>query len=122
VLEDERAFNQTVRMLGYGSVILAALGDDSVPAGDLLYDSGVSPMGVMLAMRVPVGLRTENLRERVYQKLRPIPFECGAEIRQKALNLRKGGMPGDVVASIFNVPPGKLSAWLAHDTMGTYDK
>ena len=43
-------------------------------------------------------------------------------IKHWGLHLRRGGMPIEIVSEVLNVQEGTLTAWLAHDTRGSYDE
>lgn len=92
----------------------------------LRYDSGSTPMGVIAYQHVPL---TEETSELMFARkktdyVRDIPDDKSTRraLRVKALDLKNQGRSYEQIEAILHVPKGTVTAWLAHQTRGTYDR
>jgi len=93
------------------------------------YNSGRSPMGVIAMQVMPDSMRGTRWQKAIRQLYNlpesrndaPSGEEAVIAMKKKCVSLRKKGMPLSEVASVMNVEPSTITAWLAHDTRGTYE-
>ena len=84
-----------------------------------------SPMATLGFQRMPPGTRTSDWRrvfqndETQYTSYLP-PALVEGQLRESVVNLRKEGKSSKQIASILDVQPGRVAAWLAHSTRGSY--
>lgn len=131
------------RKTGYNTLALEALnrkldhrGPTFVPAGSLDYDSGKSPMGMLVfkkafqterdskhkAVRQKNGRALMKAMQEVFPDI-TLRGDAKAEVRRRVCcPCCLGKMPAKILGGLLNLKESTIIAWRAHFTMGTYDK
>lgn len=105
---------------------LSRSGNRFLSTGVVRYDSGLTPMGVLMYQHVPLEQQTPEYTaaHNSLMKIQTIRDDekTRRELRVKALQLKGEGKTYTQIQQILHVPKGTVMAWLAHQTRGTYQE
>lgn len=105
---------------------LARSGNRFLLTSALRYDSGATPMGVLMYQHVPLERQLPEYTQArdSLTRVQTIRDDDNTrrELRVKALQLKSEGMSYAQIQKILHVSKGTVMAWLAHQTRGTYQE